>query len=335
MRSIAVLVLVFVVVNLQGCVFQDSKINGVSFVANKSSVDSTHIIPVKRINANYAAVMPFGFISNKDSVKVVFNSDWQWYGETIKGGRNYIEQLHKHSIKVMLKPQLWIRHGEFTGYLKMKTEEQWIALENTYKDFILTYAKLAQQEQVALFCIGTELEQFVVNRPKYWKQLIEEIRAIYSGKLTYASNWDEYKKVPFWDALDYIGIDGYFPVSDLKTPTLKAANNGWESWKVVLKSFSNQYKKQIVFTEWGYRSMDYAGKEPWVADRHHTSINLEAQKVLTQAVFDNLYPEPWFAGGFVWKWFIHHERSGGEKNNRFTPQNKPAENVLKEYFSNY
>jgi hypothetical protein len=37
-----------------------------------------------------------------------------------------------------------------------------------------------------------------MNRPKYWQELILEIRKVYKGKLTYAANWDEFKRVPFW-----------------------------------------------------------------------------------------------------------------------------------------
>jgi len=314
---------------------ESSKINGVSFVSNRHSVDSSHVNPVRNVKANYAAVMPFAFIRSEEKSKVVYNSQGQWYGERIEGGRNYITQLQKGNIKVMLKPQVWIRHGEYTGYLKMETEEKWVELEESYRNFILVYAKLAQEEKTKIFCIGTELEQFVVNRPEYWKQLIKDIKKIYKGKLTYAANWDEYKRVTFWDQLDYVGIDGYFPVSDSETPSVAEAMEGWRSWKEEMSAFAKAQNKKILFTEWGYRSMDFTGKEPWVSDRGIDNVNLEAQANATQAVFETLWTEDWFAGGFVWKWFIFHDRSGGPENNRFTPQNKPAEDVIRNYYEKY
>lgn len=320
---------------LQSCTAQNKKINGVSFVANRNPVDSTHVQPVQKVHANYAAVMPFGFVPELDKPQIVYNTDRQWYGETREGGRNYVNELHKGGIAVMVKPQIWIRHGEFTGYLKMETEEEWQTLETSYRAFIMDYATLAQEEQAAIFCIGTELEQFVVNRPDYWKQLIKDIKKAYSGKLTYAANWDEYTRVPFWDQLDYIGIDGYFPVSDSQTPAVAEAIAGWKPWKEEMSAFAKAQNKKILFTEWGYRSMDYAGKEPWTSDRGYDAVNLKAQSNTTQAVFETLWMEDWFAGGFVWKWFIHHDRSGGKDNNRFTPQNKPAEDVLRTYYERY
>ncbi len=42
--------------------------------------------------------------------------------------------------------------------------------------------------------------------------------------------------------------------------------------------------------------------------------------------------KPWFAGGFIWKWFHKHKEVGGENNNRFTPQNKPAEVLLRNLY---
>ena len=47
------------------------KINGVSFVAARDSVDSTNVSPIVEINANYAAIMPFGFIRNLDNPKII------------------------------------------------------------------------------------------------------------------------------------------------------------------------------------------------------------------------------------------------------------------------
>lgn len=327
--------LLIVLLTLQGCNAQQEKINGVSFVANRSPVDSTHVKPLKKINTNYAAVMPFGFVPEIDKPQIIYNTDRQWYGETREGGRNYVTELHKSDIKVMMKPQIWIRHGEFTGYLKMNSEAEWVALEDSYRKFILDYATLATEEGTALFCIGTELEQFVTNRPDFWKQLIIDIKKVYKGKLTYAANWDEYKRTPFWGQLDYIGIDAYFPVCEDKTPTVACALQGWKKWKEEIAAFSKTQQRPVLFTEFGYRSVDYTGKEPWKADRSMTEVNLQGQVNTTQALFEAVWDEDWMAGGFLWKWFINHNEVGGAENSQFTPQNKPVEETIKQHYGKY
>lgn len=316
----------------QSCTTQTAKVNGVSFVASRELISDKHVNPVININANYAAIMPFGFIRDLEQPQIVFNTERQWVGERVLGAKQYIEALNKRGIKIMLKPQLWVRRGVFTGTIKMQSEANWQILETSYSKFILEYAKLAQELKVEMFCVGTELEKFIENRPEYWDNLIMEIKNIYKGKLTYAANWDEYKRTPFWNKMHYIGIDAYFPVSANKTPTVEDCLVGWETHKNAIKAHSILYNKPILFTEFGYRSVDFTGKEPWKSDRDMGQVNLEAQKNATQALFETFWKEDWFAGGFVWKWHHNHDTSGGENNDRFTPQNKPVEKLIEKQY---
>ncbi|MBL4605164.1 MAG: glycoside hydrolase [Flavobacteriaceae bacterium] len=310
------------------------KINGVSFVSSRDSITSTHINPVVNVNANYTALMPFGFIKELSSPEIRFNTRGQWFGERERGIKQYAKALQKKGVKIMIKPQIWVSRGDYTGFITMDTEEKWKALEDSYQEFILMYAETAQEIKADIFCIGTELEKFVANRPKYWKNLIQEIKKIYKGKLTYAANWDEFKRVTFWNQLDYIGVDAYFPLSDKKTPTVQQFEKGWKTHKKEIQKIQSKFNKKVLFTEYGYRSLDFTGKEPWDSKRVSGAINLEAQTNGLQAIYNQFWNEDWFAGGFVWKWYHRHDRVGGENNNRFTPQNKPAEVLLKKLYAN-
>jgi hypothetical protein len=317
---------------LNGCAQKEIHINGVSFVASPDSLNQKHIDPIIKLNVNYAAIMPFGFIKNLQHPEIGYNSGRQWFGETKEGVKQYVEKLHQNNIQVMVKPQIWIWHGEFTGDLQMTSEEDWQILEDSYRNFIIDFAKVAEENKVDIFCIGTELEQFIIHRPDYWNDLISEIKAIYKGKLTYAANWDEYKRVPFWKQLDYIGIDAYFPISDKETPTIEEAKLGWKPWKEEMILLSTEVNKKIVFTEYGYRSVNYSGKEPWKSDRNLGKVNLKAQENLTEALFEEIWKEEWFVGGFLWKWHIKHKGIGGKDNTMFTPQNKPVEYIIKKNY---
>ncbi|MCK8480431.1 glycoside hydrolase family 113 [Psychroserpens algicola] len=325
--------LLFLCCILSSCAAQQEKINGVSFVASRDAVSDVHTNPVVEVGANYAAIMPFGFVKSIDHPEIVHNTNRQWFGETRPGCKQYIEELRKKQIKIMVKPQIWIRHGEFTGFIKMTSEADWKAFEDSYTSFILEYAELAQETKAEILCIGTELENFIKERPDYWHNLIKKIKTVYKGKLTYAANWDEFKRTPFWSAVDFIGVDAYFPVSDKQTPSVEDCKAGWKDHKAIIKSLSEKHNKPILFTEYGYRSMDFTGKEPWVSDHKIESLNFEGQANATQALFEEFWDEDWFAGGFVWKWFHAHDRVGGENDNQFTPQNKPAETVIQTYYS--
>ena len=254
------------------------------------------------------------------------------FGETEKGSKQYINTLKQKGIKTMMKPQIWVWRGEFTGFIKMNSEEEWLQLEETYTNFIMQYAKVAEETHTELLCIGTELENFVAHRPYFWNNLIAKIRAVYKGKLTYAANWNEYTKTPFWDQLDYIGIDAYFPLSDVQTPSLADCKAGWQKHKSEIKTYSEKFNKPILFTEFGYRSVDYTAKSPWVSDVEMDEVNMEAQLNATHALFDEFWDEDWFAGGFIWKWFHNHDKAGGDNDNQFTPQNKPVEGIVRKYY---
>ncbi|QHI37045.1 hypothetical protein IMCC3317_24230 [Kordia antarctica] len=314
------------------CTSQTKKINGVSFVAAPNEIDQTHVNPVVKVNANYAAIMPFGFMKQLTAPEVIHNTDRQWFGETRKGAKQYAELLQKNNIKIMIKPQIWVWNGEFTGFIAMESEETWKQFETSYESFILEYAHLAAEINAEMYCIGTELHKFVAARPAFWKELITKVKKVYKGKLTYAENWDSFDKVPFWSELDFIGVDAYFPLSEEKTPTLETLQIGWQLHKNKMIALSKKLDRKVLFTEYGYRSMEYTAKEPWDSSRKGKVLNLKAQEIALQAMYNEFWKEDWFAGGFIWKWFHHYEKSGGLENHQFTPQNKPAENVVRENY---
>ena len=325
--------LVIITIVFHSSFVSSQKMNGISFVASNDAIDSKHVQPVLNANGNYVALMPFGFIKNLKSPEVQYNSSRQWFGETKKGLQHYAQEFQKNKVKIMVKPQIWVWRGEYAAFIVMKTEETWKTLAISYEKFILDYASIASAINADVFCIGTELEKFVASRPKYWKQLITKIKKIYKGKLTYAANWDEFKRVPFWGQIDYIGIDAYFPLSDKKTPSVADLEKGWKPHKKEIQRIQQKFQKEVIFTEYGYRSVDFTGKKPWESNRVKGKVNFEAQKNATQAIYNQFWKEDWFAGGFLWKWFHNHERSGGENNNRFTPQNKPAEELIKKLYA--
>lgn len=304
---------------------------GVSFVGTADPVRPHQIQKLHDVHANAIALMPFAFCQEGDP-EVQFNMEWQWIGERTEGIREAALLAQSESMKVMLKPQLWIGHGTYTGNLGFDSEEDWRVFEDSYRRYILHFAQLAEELQVPLFCIGTELKASVESRPNFWANLVDDVRAEYTGQLVYAANWDEASRIDLWSSLDYIGVDAYYPLSDAPSPSVDELVAGWRPWLEELDSLSNLYGKRVLFTEWGYRSVNHSAQRPWEHDLRDDGHNLEVQANAYLAVRESVGRAPWFAGGFVWKWFPEHARSGGAANNMFTPQNKPAEGVLKEWF---
>ncbi len=274
--------------------------------------------------------MPFGFLRQNDAT-VYYNLDWQWWGEKTAGVIDMIKKSHENDYQIMLKPQLWLKDGAYTGKLHFNSEIEWLEFEKSYAQFILEFATIAEQNQVEIFCIGTELQKVVQERPKFWQQLILNVRQAYQGKITYAANWDEYTEFPFWQNLDYIGIDAYFPLSKSKNPDLSELKQSWNLLSNKLENFSDSLDQKILFTEYGYTSSKTAVSSPWLHLRDTESDSL-IQSLVLQAMYETIWEEDYFVGGFLWKWFPNHSQVGGSKDNGFTPQNKKSTETIKHYY---
>lgn len=321
-------------------VFQGEKIKGVCLVAPRKPIDNEVFTPIKSINSEWIAVMPYGFV-RLDSLgfhysKKSAKGKWQWWGETVEGTQETIEQAHKAGLKVMIKPHVWVqakRHewgNNYTGDLDLKSEADWLKLEKDYREYLLDFAKVADSTNAEIYCIATEFKTFVKKRPQFWFDVIKEIKQIYKGKLTYAENWDCFEAVSFWNEMDYIGIDGYFPLAEEQNPSLATLKKGWKEHIHKIEKTARKYQKPILFTEFGYQSTDFSTQKPWESYSKHPD-NLEIQANALQAVFEEVFTKKWFAGGFVWKWFpelIDNEHA----RDKYSPQFKPAEKVIEKYF---
>lgn len=123
------------------------------------------------------------------------------------------ETAHKLGMRVMLKPLIWIR-GSYPGAFDLPDEAARNAWLLEYRNFALHYAGLAARTHVDLFCIGTEFAKLTPHE-RFWRDLIAEVRQHYPGPLTYAANWgEEFETLRFWDALDYMGLNNYYPLPD-------------------------------------------------------------------------------------------------------------------------
>ena len=335
---------------------------GVCWVAGDSIADH-NIIDIKKIGVNYISQTPFGWMEGHENPVVHGNFDRAWWGETDKGIKKTAELAKASGIKSMLKPHIWLHasNGFWRSDIVMKSEEEWDQWFSSYESWILHYAELAEAANMESLCIGTELHQ-TIKRTDDWRHIISEIRKVYHGEITYAANWyQEYNDVKFWDDLDFIGIQGYFPLSKKDQPAKKDLMEGWTPYVADLEKLSETYDKKIVFTEIGYKNTSDSAEEPWVWPRAVDSSVVRSdqmQKLCYEALFETFWNKPWFDGFFIWKWFhstykfkddyayrvyrdsLRAERA--KKRNRkfgandiqFSPQRLESMEVLSEWYLN-
>lgn len=175
------------------------------------------------------------------------------------------------------------------------------------------------------------------------------MRTRFSKNITYAANWDSYSTfaplpqyaVEFWDALDYIGVDAYFPLTDSYDPPVEQllgawshAASGWwgtgRNWTNELHSTYTQTGKEIIFTEIGYCSQNGTNTQPWNWNISPT-LDLQEQADCYQAALEVFKDKAWFTGWFWWNWETD-PNAGGPTDRHYTPQNKPAQDVLNQYY---
>jgi len=301
-------------------------VHGMSLEAPPRPITAEAIAEVhSEAGAQWVAIIPYG-MGRQGEPAIRFNVERQWWGEREDGVRAQIRMAHDAGLRVMLKPQLWIR-GQFTGHMTYSSEEDWSAWEADYKAFIRHFLTIAESEGVEAFCIGTELCESVRRRPAYWEELIAICREEFSGKLTYAANWDSCAQPRFWKQLDAVGVNAYFPI---RSSNLERA---WAGYRSKLASLSHRTGKPIVFTEYGYRSVEDTLRKPW-EEANGRAISTEDQRQALEALYENFWEDPpdWFAGGFLWKWKLR-EDAGGPADHGYTVQGKPALTLVRQAYS--
>ena len=261
------------------------------------------------------------------------------------GLRQVIADAHAAGLKVLVKPHLWSRdfsgpNAKWHGDIFMNSDADWAEWFAQYGDYILAQARLAQATHAEAFCIGVEYGGTVAQEAR-WRKLIADVRAVYAGKLTYAASFAEWQRVAWWDALDCIGIDAYFPVATSRKAGEAELRAGWAKVYAELEPFVRRSGKQVCFTELGYSASADAGKTPWAYDV--VDEDPEYQARLYKVALEEAAKRDWVVGAFLWKWFTSDPPAGAgaggggggrRRRDPFAMQDRePVLNVLREVWA--
>ncbi len=229
------------------------------------------------------------------------------------------QEAHKLGMKVMLKPQIWFPGG-FIGDLEFPNEPERSGWFEQYRAFITHHAELAARIQADVFCVGTELSKLSVYDAE-WRKIIRYVRKIYKGPLTYAAvQGPEFENLRFWDALDYIGLNNYYPLpDDLSTAAIVAK----------VEAVQRKFRKPVIFPEAGFASLEAPHRAPW--DETRRKLSMEDQARCYEAIFNAFWPKPWFKGMYWWK--VGTNGFGGTDDGSHTPWRKPAMEVVKRWYT--
>ena len=322
----------------QGERTKDDHIRGITVDARRDPDPGT-LKRLQELGFTHVTLVQFGFQRDISVPEIRTNTDARWVSESDAGIRAIASQAIAMDMEVILKPHIWVgrysAEGQSRAEIGYNETSEWERWEEDYQVLLMHYAELAQETGASALVIGTELRRSALEREEFWRGLIEDIRAVYDGELTYAANWwEEYEDVAFWDALDYIGVQAYFELSHEPNPSMDALLEGWAPHKRALRRIAGATQKPMLFTEIGYRNVPDAAAAPWRWPSREEMDSVQPddalQARLYDAFFQTFWEEPWFAGAIIWKW----NASPGPRSNYldFSIREKPVEEVIATWF---
>lgn len=244
-----------------------------------------------------------------------------------------IRYAHRMGLRIMLKPHINLEDDKhWRGEISFRNNKAaWKAWFRSYTEFITHYAKLAQNTDADYLVVGTELVK-TTHRSDEWRDIIKAVRKTYKGPLTYAAHHhNEGFSINWWDALDAIGIDAYYPLTQFDRPTLAQITAAWTPIVSRLGKLSKKWGIPVILTEIGYESLAGTNRSPWQVKEH--TIEFEEQANCYRAVFEAFAGKEWWHGVFWWVWTVSSSQ-GGSLSGDFTVHNKPAEEVLMMHYEN-
>lgn len=252
---------------------------------------------ITTLGADWIAIHPYARIEKNGDVRYRTAVDMDYLARAA-------ELAGAAEVEIFWKPHLaYWGNFEWRGAIEFADDATWRRFFDTYRAFIVDQARFAESIGIELFAVGVELER-TTQHESDWRRIIAAVRQVFSGRLTYAANWDSLDQVPFWDALDLIGVHAYFPLAG-EDDVLDRATiwQGWDAPLATLETLSKaEGDKPVLFAEIGYPRSRRAAFEPWIPDNLDTPAVQSLRRLLIEVAAERVEAAPFVAGMFWWKW---------------------------------
>ncbi len=285
--------------------------------------------------ASFVAITPFGRVNNLSGggVDLTFEAPFEKNRSDIARA---IRMAHDRGLGVMLVPHLWVESGEWRAKIDPKTDEGWSRWAKSYADFVLAWARVAEEEHAEIFSVGVELRSWVTStRAPSFSLVIEAVRRVYHGLVTYSANWDDVDDTVILGALDLIGVNAFYPLADRDRATEGELLAGGERVRRKVHDLAEAWRKPVLFTEIGYTTRPDPAIRPWEWPDEMKGVRVDehAQALAYRALVRPLLDEPDFAGFFVWRVYADPDDISQEAEWGFSPKGKLAERVIRDAFA--
>ena len=288
-----------------------------------------------RMGATWVSLTPFGRVMDlkPTGIDLTFESP---FPDNRRDVLRAIEQAHARGLKVFLVPHLWVESGEWRALIDPGSDEAWSRWTEAYRAFLLTWAEVAREGGVELLSIGVELRSWVTTpRAGSMLGIIEDVRKIYPGLLTYSANWDDVGDTAILSALDLIGINAFYPLAEREGASIEELREGGRKVAAGIESLSRAFQKPVLLTEIGYTTRADPAVKPWEWPDAMKGVKVDerAQAEAYAALIAPFLDARWCAGFFVWRVYADPDDVSQEAEWGFSPRGKKAELVMRDAFT--
>jgi hypothetical protein len=252
---------------------------------------------IRNLGADWVAIHPYAGVRQDGTVR---------FRRAAQTGylERAVEIARVANVELFWKPHLaYWGSFDWRGDIQFgDDQEAWQRFFDGYREFILDQARFAESSGVRLLAVGVEYEK-TTGHEAQWRRIIADVRQVFSGQLTYAANWDSIEKVPFWDALDLIGVHAYYPLSQEQDADWQTLWSGWDEPLRQLRDFSAKNGgKSVLFAEIGYNRSREAAREPWSEIMKDSPASRILRQRLIEVALDRIERTDFVVGMFWWKW---------------------------------
>ena len=288
-----------------------------------------------RMGATWVSLTPFGRVwdLSPEGIDLTFEAP---FGENRAAVMRVVEQAHERGLRVLIVPHLWVETGEWRALIDPGDDASWDKWSREYARFLLTWALVARDAHIDMLSVGVELRSWVTTpHVASLVDIIDQVRGVYPGLLTYSANWDDVGDTLLWDHVDLVGINAFFPLTDRKGASLGTLLAGGRRVANEVETLARDLRKPVVLTEIGYTTRADPAVEPWIwpDGMKDVVIDEQAQANAYTAIIAPFIDSSWCSGFFVWRLYADPDDVSQEPEFGFSPRGKRAELVLRDALS--
>jgi hypothetical protein len=287
-----------------------------------------------RLGATWISLTPFGRAWDLKATGIDKTFELP-LAENQRGLLRAVKQAHARGLKVLLVPHLWVESGEWRAEIDPETDDGWRRFGESYRAFVLGWARFANGAHVDMLAAGVELRSWLTttHAPSFLP-ILRDIRAAYPGLVTYAANWDDVDQTVILGELDIIGINAFYPLTEKQNASESELLNGGLEVAKKVTELAERWQKPVMFNEFGYTARSDPALRPWEWPDHMSNVQVDAraQAAAYRGLLAGMLQSRELVGAFVWRLYADPDDLSQEAEWGFSPRGRQAELYLRDAY---